>query len=538
MIEQIDGKGVKEGDFIICMNDCKCMEEETDQQNGGSIFSEDTFLEILGYYDEMSEDYCMEKEVDKCHGSGCQNENDYTDQAYSSEEQETSSYELDLYIVNVDIDYAEYNYTDRMLQNGPDERMNLNGDLNINELHLAQERQQCTQLACLYDDSEADCELGTDKSTNQLPVNTLSLESQLAQNEPDESLHGQPDGFAECTNTERDLERICADMQGMSEKEAELRSQVIEIFSTTPKIDENSFFFDRMRINRICIDSKIFVSIDERECKVAERVASDECIIKRDGRRCADGHMCGMSEEEVLACEPSTDAAIKEEVMKTFKEMEKRALEADARCIGASGGMPRQKFVIDQEEVFLKIEEVIKLNDLKHRNLIGKIHKKGRNSRYQSNWFTLRKNFFTCYSRKGWRMVPGALLENDGNLKDPEQDMFFLKRKYTLDLLYTKIYLLNKKKWYGCIRANPWAEEELIDITEDTKIMKIIPMKKYFVVVLKKNLVKTQIRMKELSFMLKSGDATHIYKSKCIDTFLGWIVAFAFRQGRITCNIG
>ncbi|KHN69241.1 hypothetical protein M896_091690 [Ordospora colligata OC4] len=561
------------------------MEKETDGLNGTSISSEDILMDILGYYDEVSEDCCVEKEISECHSTECQNDNDYAEDVYSDDEQEYTICDLDSYAVNADMDYAEYNCTEDVSHNGPDERMNQNDDLNINEFYLVQERLKCAPLACLYDDSETYCERSTNHNANELSVKTSSLDDQPGstaciisdiddqhehteftvnestkctsnesiactinentsdnQYEPieytiNESLDDQCES-TECTINEHALERVSTDIQGMSEKEAELRDQVVEIFCSTPKIDANNILFDRMTVNRICIDEAIFVSADEYENTNAQRKTKKDHSINNDDTKCTDSRMYSFSKEDALTSELNTDVTMDEETMKVFKEMEKRTSEVDSSCASVSGDVPRQKFVIDQEEVFLKIEDVIRLNDLKHRNLIGKMHKKGRNGRYQYNWFTLRKNFFTCYSRKGWRMVPGALLENDGNLKDPEQDMFFLKRKYTLDLLCTKIYLLNKKKWYGCISANSWTEDGLIDITEDTKIMKIVPVKRHFVVVLKKNLVKTEIHMKELSFMLKNGDATYFYKSKCIDTFLSWIIAFAFRQGRIACNIG
>lgn len=317
-------------------------------------------------------------------------------------------------------------------------------------------------------------------------------------------------------------------------RSADSESRVVEAFRAMPAVAMNEDVFGNVQVNRVYVDSD--VCIKRQGCgdgppKVLVKSEVD------DGR---GGAKTVLFDDRVARREPtsesSPDSETMEEAFRVLKEAERRAVGRDSKC---PGDMQPRKFVIDQEEKYLAIEGVIKLNDLKYKNLIGKVYKKGGNGRYQYNWFTLRQSFFTCYEGKGYKaMASSAASERDGDLQDPENSTQFFKRKYTIDLLSAKVYLAPQPVRMGCIRWGSASEDDLIDITEKTKVIRVTPVKNHFIVSLKKNLVKTEVKMRTLDFALQSNGETYFYRTRDIDGFLGWLVAFAFRQGRIKCNIG
>lgn len=234
----------------------------------------------------------------------------------------------------------------------------------------------------------------------------------------------------------------------------------------------------------------------------------------------------------------SIDTDTREEAFEVLREAEKRSVERER--VRLCGNQPR-RFVIDKDENYMSIEDAFKLNEFRTKSLMGKIHKKGGNGRYQHNWFTLREGFFTCYGGKRWKVTNQNIpSDRDGDLRDPADASCFFKKKYTLDLLSTTIYLVKPTGCFGCLRWQPSfsVDENLVDITDDMKIVNVTQVRSHFMVSLKKDLVKTEMRMKTLDFALRSQDGLYFYRCSDVNSFLRWIVAFAFRQGRITCNIG
>nr|AGE95039.1 hypothetical protein ECU08_1760 [Encephalitozoon cuniculi] len=319
-------------------------------------------------------------------------------------------------------------------------------------------------------------------------------------------------------------------------RDAESEKRIIEAFHSIPEVTFRENLFDKVKINKVYVESNIQIKKQNgRESREQKRVIRGETSGGREKEAKTIILNDYVAKWESVS-ESSSDIAAREKAFKVIKEAEKRATGRDLLC---NGDLQLRKFVVDQEERYLRIEEVIKLNDLKYKNLVGKIYKKGKNGKYQYNWFTLKKNFFTCYGGKENKITSDNLpSERDGDLRDPENGAFFFKKKYTIDLLNAGVYLVKQPFWLGCIRWGSESDEDLIDITESTKIIRITPVKNYFMVSLKKNLVRTEIRMDTLDFALKSNGETHFYRSKDIDSFLGWVVAFAFRQGKVKCNIG
>lgn len=234
----------------------------------------------------------------------------------------------------------------------------------------------------------------------------------------------------------------------------------------------------------------------------------------------------------------SSGEATEDEAFRVLREAERRAME---RRLVSGGRNRSRRFVIDKEEEYLRIEDATGLKDLKNRSLVGKIHKKGGNGRYQHNWFTLRENFLTCYNGRRHRMSEQECLsERDGDLRDPVDATFFFKKKYTLDLTNTKMYLVKQP---GILSCMPWrqsfdVDDGLIDITDEMKIVRITPTCGHFTVQLQNGAVETNVKTRTLDFALRSHDGIYFYRSKDIDSFLNWMIAFAFRQGRIICDIG
>ncbi|AFN83590.1 hypothetical protein EROM_081740 [Encephalitozoon romaleae SJ-2008] len=319
-------------------------------------------------------------------------------------------------------------------------------------------------------------------------------------------------------------------------RNTETQRKMLEAFHSIPEVALKEGIFDDIKINKIYVESRIHIRKENgRKIKEKKGLIRGERDI--EGRKetktmMFDDYASGWE----LSSESASDVATREKAFKIIREAKKKATGRDLLC---SGDMQLRKFVVDQEEKYLKIEEVIKLNDLKYKNLMGKIYKKGGNGKYQYNWFTLKKNFFTCYNGKGIK-IGSDTFPSDKNydFKDPEDETLFFKKKYTIDLLSAGIYLVKHPAYMGCIRWGSSSDEDLIDITEDTKIIRITPAKNYFLISLKKNLVKTEIKTSTLDFALRADGETYFYRSKDMDSFLGWLVAFAFRQGRIKCNIG
>ncbi|WEL39329.1 hypothetical protein PFJ87_08g01950 [Encephalitozoon hellem] len=317
---------------------------------------------------------------------------------------------------------------------------------------------------------------------------------------------------------------------------AESQRKVLEAFHSIPLVTIKESLFDNTKINKVYVESRIRIRKQNgRKVKEKKGLVRDEKD-KEGGIETKTMIFNDYTSGWESSSETNSDIAAREKAFKIIREAERKAARRDLLC---NGDMQLRKFVVDQEEKYLRIEEVIKLNDLKYRNLLGKIYKKGRNGKYQCNWFTLKKNFFTCYNGKGTRTTSDTFpSEKDGDLKDPGDETLFFKKKYSIDLLNTGIYLVKRPTYIGCIKWGSRSDEDLIDITEDTKIIRITPTKSYFLVSLKKNLVKTEIKVNTLDFALKVNGETYFYRSKDVDSFLGWLVAFAFRQGRIKCNIG
>lgn len=319
-------------------------------------------------------------------------------------------------------------------------------------------------------------------------------------------------------------------------RNTETQRKILEAFHSIPEVTVREGIFDDIKINKIYVESRIHIR-KENGRKVEEKKGLIRGERDREGGRetktmVFDDYTSGWESSS----ESPSDVVAREKAFKIIREAKRKAAGRDLLC---NGDMQLRKFVVDQEERYLKIEEVIKLNDLKYRNLMGKIYKKGGNGKYQYNWFTLKKNFFTCYNGKGIKANSDTFpSDRDWDFKDPEDETLFFKRKYTIDLLNAGIYLVKQPVYMGCIRWGSNPDEDLIDITEDTKIIRITPVKNHFLISLKKNLVKTEIKMSTLDFALKANGETYFYRSEDMDGFLGWMVAFAFRQGRIKCNIG
>lgn len=352
--------------------------------------------------------------------------------------------------------------------------------------------------------------------------------------------HADPDLFNEALVLEpevqvRDPESSLTSKSSRESEEDNASDGRTSCSSSSESVSFEKASLSMTKVNQIYLDSNISMNRSNPRDTRPKRLATS---FEEQGNTGTVKVM--LLDDYKLAYESTSTLSVdsmEDEAIQILVEAEKRALR---RELVSQEGRSR-RFIIDKDEQYLEIQNATKLNDLKSRNLLGKIHKKGKNGRYQHNWFSLRENFFTCYDGKKYRIFGENLpSERDGDIRDPTNDSFFFKKKYTLDLLNTKIYLVNQPMWLSCVGycLSFDIDNNLIDITDDMKIVGIRAIRSHFIVCLKKDLVKKEVRMNTLDFAMRNNDGIYFYRFKDIDSFLSWTIAFAFRQGKISLDVG
>lgn len=225
-------------------------------------------------------------------------------------------------------------------------------------------------------------------------------------------------------------------------------------------------------------------------------------------------------------------------IMENLREAERRTIQQNKRSVY---DVPLRRFVIGTEDVQIKMKDVFTLHDFKSKVIVGELYKRGNNGYYKKNWFLLRENFFTCFNGKKIRCLPGTMpQERLGDIEHPEDPLYFLTRKYTLDLFNCRLMLSKSRKRrdiFTCYSETIPAEADLVDIT-DLVIFSIQECVTGYKIVLKREGSHAEVTLNCLNFCIKSNDGYRFYKMETIDEFLKWIIAFKFRLGQIELNIG
>lgn len=227
--------------------------------------------------------------------------------------------------------------------------------------------------------------------------------------------------------------------------------------------------------------------------------------------------------------------------MKTYdliSEAKKRTIQQNKR---SGGDIPLRKFVIETDNIVIPMANVLKLTDLRNRTIIGKLSKRSTKGYYTENWVTLRENLFSCYNSQ-LNKITSTIIPNErnGDIENPEDPSTFLTRKYSIDLLQSRIYLCKKKGKSGiftCYSENIPAETDLVDIT-NLVIYSIDETTFGYKVSLQKDNYRAEIILNCLNFGIKTNDGYRFFRLDNVGEFLKWIIAFKFRLGQISLNIG
>lgn len=227
--------------------------------------------------------------------------------------------------------------------------------------------------------------------------------------------------------------------------------------------------------------------------------------------------------------------------MKTYdliSEAEKRTIQQNKR---SGGDIPLRKFVIETDNIVIHMNDVLKLTDLRNRTIIGKLSKRSTKGYYTENWVTLRENLFSCYNSKFNKITSTTIPnERNGDIENPEDPNTFLTRKYSIDILQSRLYLCKKKGksgFFTCYSEDIPAETDLVDIT-NLVIHSIDESSFGYKVSLQKDNYRAEITLNCLNFGIKTNDGYRFFKLNNVGEFLKWIIAFKFRLGQISLNIG
>lgn len=196
-----------------------------------------------------------------------------------------------------------------------------------------------------------------------------------------------------------------------------------------------------------------------------------------------------------------------------------------------------ERFVLDKPILTHNIDECLQIDDLKTANLIGRIHKKGGNRKYQNNLFHIKKGFFVCYNSKKYKISeinqPDII---NFEMINPDDTEYFMKPKYIFLIKHLKIFLVingHLKQWFSKLRSFCVENEQnLIEIT-NKNIENIIETTDGFKVVLSSATItgSMYIEVPLLEFALQYGDGYYFYRPNSTNSFLRWIFAI---KNRIT----
>lgn len=234
----------------------------------------------------------------------------------------------------------------------------------------------------------------------------------------------------------------------------------------------------------------------------------------------------------------SEDSSSPNKTFGLISEAKNRTIQQNKRT---ESGVPLRKFVIETDQSVINIKDILKLNDLKNRTIIGQILKRSSKGYYTENWVSLRETFFTCYNSKPHKKSSSCVMnERNGDIEHPLDSSQFLTRKYSIDLLYSKLYVSKnrgKSSIFSCFSEAIPAEEDLVDIT-DVVVTNVKESTMGYTLTLKKEDRNAEINLNCLNFALKTNDGYRFFKVKNLTEYLTWNVAYRFRKNQVSLNIG
>ncbi|TBU04891.1 hypothetical protein CWI36_0700p0020 [Hamiltosporidium magnivora] len=202
-----------------------------------------------------------------------------------------------------------------------------------------------------------------------------------------------------------------------------------------------------------------------------------------------------------------------------------------------------RRFVFNRKsQQYVFIESVDNLNDLRSGSIVGKIQKRGKNGRYQLNWFNLRGNFLTCLNGKRYRACASHYAnERDGDLVCPEDSNFFYTKKYSINILECKILIVKNHSFLNSLLTCPLKfykkrNDDLIDIT-DSKIISLNKQFSNYNILINNGNEEFAVKIPILEFALECNGAFYFFRFDNSTIFLRWLLSISMRQGNIICKV-
>lgn len=222
-----------------------------------------------------------------------------------------------------------------------------------------------------------------------------------------------------------------------------------------------------------------------------------------------------------------------EEIEKRLKTAEKRPKDESTM----SGQVKR--FYFENSAPLVSIDACLRTSDLRLSTLYGKMYIKEGRGRYKSRFFMFKGCNLGCYDDKK-NTISASNMPNEaaGDINYPERNDCFLRKRSSLNIFGSRVYLVkNRATCIGAFKCSFMFREEfpeLFDITED-RIAGIRRQGKYYVIDVGTS-EKTALKVPTLEFALENAGMYTFFKVSDSDTFIRWLMAISFRQGRQICE--
>lgn len=269
---------------------------------------------------------------------------------------------------------------------------------------------------------------------------------------------------------------------------------------------------------------------DAAKCSVSVHQMDLLGAVSQPGHTGAHGGMRQWKEEE--------ERNEKENVQKQneiFDEIERRLAAVKNMPLDSNAPQKTRRFYFDNAEALANIETCLRVNDLKLCTLYGKMCIKEGRGNYRSHWFQLKGSNLTYFDEKKHLVSPFHMPnEVGGDIMHPESNDYFLTRKTTLNIFASRVYLVNnRKKCLSFLRCRLLCNDEfpeLFDITQD-RIVNISKVARHYIVTVSTPDL-ANLRLHGLEFALENSGSYVFFKHEDPDTFVRWLMAISFRQGR------
>ncbi|KAL0265583.1 UNVERIFIED_CONTAM: hypothetical protein PYX00_011295 [Menopon gallinae] len=205
-----------------------------------------------------------------------------------------------------------------------------------------------------------------------------------------------------------------------------------------------------------------------------------------------------------------------------FEEIEKRLKTAGGKPKDDSvAGEKVKRFYFENSAPLVSIDACLRTSDLRLSTLYGRMCIKEGRGRYKSRFFMFRGCNLGCFDERKNIISPSNMPnEAAGDISYPERSDCFLRRRSSLNIFRSRVYLVkNRATCLGAFKCSFMFREEfpeLFDITEE-RVAGIRRQGKYYVI---------DVGASEKT-VLKVCDS---------DTFIRWLMAISFRQGRQICE--